>query len=222
MNYQWRLHTIRLIICGYVHGRRSLFLNLKEYNPRIKYSLSRIRAKKYEPKKKIAEKQIPPKQLKEYFTPATYDAHTSTHIPIATGPFEIKHSLIQMVPPFYGLESENYFKNVDAFSEICFIVFLNNVLSDALQLYLFPFSWKDKGKAWLDTKTNITTWDQMQKEFLKTLFSIGKPATLRHAVTNVSQNKNEPLQQTWKDLKNRCKVILTMRSLCGNSSKILP
>jgi len=52
-----------------MHGRRSLFLDLIEYNPKIERSLSRIRAKKRESKKKMAEEQNPPKQLKEYFTP---------------------------------------------------------------------------------------------------------------------------------------------------------
>jgi len=40
-------------------------------------------------------------------------------MPIATGPFEIKHSLIHA--SFYGLESENPFKHVDAFLEISLI-----------------------------------------------------------------------------------------------------
>jgi len=52
-----------------MHGRCSLFLDLIEYNPEIERSLSRIRTKKRESKKKMAEEQNPPKQLKEYFTP---------------------------------------------------------------------------------------------------------------------------------------------------------
>ena len=67
-------------------------------------------------------------------------------MPTVTVPFEIKHSLIQMLPPFYGLESKNPFKHVDAFLEICSTVFLNNISDDALRLRLFPFSLKDKAK----------------------------------------------------------------------------
>jgi len=70
-----------------------------------------------------------------------------------------------MLPSFYGLESENHFKHIDAFLEIYSTVFLNNISDDALHLRLFSFSLKDKAKAWLDTKTNITTWDQLQKKF---------------------------------------------------------
>ena len=101
-------------------------------------------------------------------------------------PFEIKHSLIQMLPSFYVLESKNPFKHVDAFLEICSTVFLNNISNDALRLRLFPFSLKNEGKAWLDTETNITTWDQLQMKFLKKFFSIGKLAALRRAITILS------------------------------------
>jgi len=46
---------------------------------------------------------------------------------------------------------------------------------------------KDKTKAWLDTKTNLTTWDQMQEEFLETFFSISKLTTLGCTITTFSQ-----------------------------------
>jgi len=64
---------------------------------------------------------------------------------------------------FCGLESKNPFKNVGAFLEICSIIFLALVMP-FIWVFL-PFSLKDKTKAWLDIKTNIITWDQLQKEF---------------------------------------------------------
>jgi len=109
-------------------------------------------------KNKMAEeKTLPPKQLKECFTVATYDSPTRTCMPTVMRAFETKHSLIQMLPLFYRLESTNPFKIVDTFLEICTCVFLNNISDDAFHLRLFPFSSKDKAKAWLDTKTSITT-----------------------------------------------------------------
>jgi len=69
-----------------MHGRHSLFLDVIEYNSEIERSLSRIRAKKCESKKKMAEEQNPPKQLKKYFTPATYDSPTGTRMPTVMGP----------------------------------------------------------------------------------------------------------------------------------------
>ena len=76
-------------------GRRSLCLDLEPYNPEIECSLRKIRAKKKESKNKMAEQPtLPPKQLKEYFTPATCDSPTRSRMPTVTVSFEIKHSLI--------------------------------------------------------------------------------------------------------------------------------
>ena len=80
---------------------------------------------------------------------------------IPMGPFEIKHSIIQTVLPFYWLKSKKSFNHIDAFLGTCSSVFLNNVSSDIFHLPLFPFSLKDNAKAWLDTKADITTSDQM-------------------------------------------------------------
>ena len=90
-------------------ARRSLCVDLKPFNPKIERSLRKIRAKQKESKNEMAEEQPtpPPKQLKEYFTPATYDSPTRTRMPTVTVPFEIKHSLIQMLLSFYGIEYEN-------------------------------------------------------------------------------------------------------------------
>ena len=178
-------------------GRHCLCLDLEPYNPEIERSIQKIRAKTKESKKKMAEEQTPPpKQFKKYFTPAIYDSPTRTHMPTVTVPFEMKHSLIQMLPSFYRLEFENPFKHVDAFLDICSTVFLNNISDDALCFRLFPFSLKDKAKTGLDTKTNINTWDQLQNEFLKKFFSIGKLTALRCAITNFSQNKNKQLHES--------------------------
>ena len=127
--------------------------------------------------------------------------HLQEHMPIVTVPFEIKHFLIQMLLSFYGLESENSFKHVDVFLEICSTVFWNNIFDDALRLRLFSFSLKDKAKAWLDTKINITTCDQMQKEFSKEFFSVGELTILRCVITTFSQNKNEQLHESWERFK---------------------
>jgi len=53
---------------------------------------------------------------------------------------------------------------------------LQNFTEDALRMRLFPFSLKEKAKYWLTSlETNsITFWAQMQHEFLKKYFIIGK------------------------------------------------
>ena len=108
-----------------------LFLDLEEYGLEIERTLSKVRTKKRGSKKKLAEEQTPRKQLMEYFTLATYDSPTSTRMPTITVPFEINHSLIQMLPSFCELDSKNPFKHVDVFLEICSTIFLHNIANDA-------------------------------------------------------------------------------------------
>jgi len=73
-----------------------------------------------------------------------------------------------MLSAFCGLESKNPFKHVDAFLDICSTMLFNNISDDALRLWLFTL--KDNAEAWWDTRTNINTWDQMPKKFLKFFF----------------------------------------------------
>ena len=85
-----------------MHGRHSMFLDLVEYNPEIERSLSRIRAKKRESKKKMVEEQNSTKQLKEYFTPATYDSPTRTLCPPLRGNLNLSIPLFKCSRHFMG------------------------------------------------------------------------------------------------------------------------
>ncbi|WP_146036724.1 hypothetical protein [Pseudomonas protegens] len=102
------------------------------------------------------------------FTPNTYNSPIGNRLPeIEANHFEIKASTIQMLPSFYGLDSENPYKHIDEFLEICSTFKLPNVSDDAIRLRLFPFSLKDKAKHWLHTRERIGTWTEMSREFLK-------------------------------------------------------
>ncbi|KAF7812340.1 uncharacterized protein G2W53_033316 [Senna tora] len=184
-------------------GRRSLSFDLKSYDPEIERTPRLLRAHKQE---EMAGDPLRP--LKEYFTPSKYDSPSSTRLPeIGANQFEIKPSIIQMLPSFYGLSSENPYKHIDEFLEVCSTFKLPNVSEDAIRLRLFPFSLKDKAKHWLTTRDNIATWDQMSKEFLKKYFPAGKLTKLRQEITNFSQLDNELFHETWerfRDLLRSC------------------
>ncbi|KAF7832389.1 uncharacterized protein G2W53_014722 [Senna tora] len=123
-------------------GRRSLSFDLKSYDPEIERTLRLLRAHKQE---EMAGEPLRP--LKEYFTPSNYDSPSSTRLPeIGANQFEIKPSIIQMLPSFYGLSSENPYKHIHEFLEVCSTFKLPNVSEDAIRLRLFPFSLKDKAK----------------------------------------------------------------------------
>jgi hypothetical protein len=79
------------------------------------------------------------------FPPHTHHLHAQLpHITAAQ--YEIKSSIIQMLPSFYGLNNEDPYKHLYEFIEICSTIRLQNFSEDALRIHLFPFSLKDKAK----------------------------------------------------------------------------
>jgi hypothetical protein len=97
--------------------------------------------------------------------------------------YEIKSSIIQMLSSFYGLNNEDPYKHIDEFLEIYSTIKLQGFSKDALRMLLFPFSLKDKAKHWLKSlePNNVTSWTQMQQEFLKKYFLISKTNQIRKA-----------------------------------------
>ena len=113
--------------------------------------------------------------------------------PVEATQYEIKSSTIQMLPSFYGLTNEDPYKHLDKFLEICSTVKIQHFFDDALRLKIFPFFLKDRAKYWLNSIDTITisTWDQLQREFLKKYFPIGKTNQIRKAITSFSQSDGE-------------------------------
>ncbi|XP_010246769.1 PREDICTED: uncharacterized protein LOC104589977 [Nelumbo nucifera] len=90
-----------------------------------------------------------PGKLKEYFTLTQYNHSSYIQLPDTQAlQYEIKSSTIQMLPSFYRNLSEDPYKHIDEFLEICSTVRIQNFNDDALRLTLFPFSLKDKAKHW--------------------------------------------------------------------------
>jgi len=109
-----------------------------------------------------------------------------------------------MLPSFLWAHNEDPYKHLDEFLEICTTVKIQNFTDDALKLRLFPFSLKDRAKQWLNSlETNsIRSWNQMQQEFLKKYFSIGRTNQFRHAITSFSQTQGEEFNETWERFRN--------------------
>ena len=74
----------------------------------------------------------------------------------------------KLLPSFYGLDREDPYMHVKDFLEICSTFKFQNFSDESVKLRLFPFSLKDKSKAWLNSLStgSITTWDQLYNKFL--------------------------------------------------------
>ncbi|MQL75219.1 hypothetical protein Taro_007594 [Colocasia esculenta] len=144
--------------------------------------------------------EVTTRQMKEYFIPFDYHPATCIRQEIPANHFEIKPGTIQMLPSFYG--NPNAYKHIDEFLEICSTVRIQNFTENAFRLTLFPFSSKDKVKHWLGTiGRTIRTWPEMQQEFLKKFYPIGRTNTMRRAIIGFSQHLGELIHESWERLK---------------------
>ncbi|XP_038976653.1 uncharacterized protein LOC120107448 [Phoenix dactylifera] len=150
--------------------------------------------------------------LGDYAVPNVNGAQPSIVRPtVNANNFEIKPGLIQMVQQeqFGGGPSEDPHAHLANFLEICDTIKMNGVSDDAIRLRLFPFSLKDKAKAWLNSKApnSFTTWNALSQAFLSKYFPPGKTAKLRNDITSFAQFDGESLYEAWerlKDLQRKC------------------
>lgn len=131
---------------------------------------------------------------------------------VAANTFELKPNTIQMIQQFVqfdGLQDEDLNAHLANFLKFYDTFKINGVSDDAIRLWLFPFSLRNKAKQWLNSlpQGSITTWEQMTEKFLLKYFSLTKKAKLRNDISSFVQMDLETLYDAWeryKDLLRRC------------------
>ncbi|CAN6472344.1 unnamed protein product [Victoria cruziana] len=151
-----------------------------------------------------------PQLLREFFIPSEYDQVAGgMGLQIGAAHYEIKASIINMFHSFHGLKSEDPYRHLDEFLNVCRTERISHIEDDALRLRLFPFSLWEKAKYWLKSisaMVMIAIQKELQREFLKKYFSIGKTNRFRRAIT-FSTLEGETFHRAWermKELLRRC------------------
>ena len=114
--------------------------------------------------------------------------------------FEIKPALLQMIQStvqFYGMLNEDPNDHIANFLEICDTLKYNGVTNDALRLRLFPFTLKDKAKAWLKSQPpgSFTNWNDLARAFLAKYFPPSKTTKVVKELTSFQQFEHESLSE---------------------------
>ncbi|KAL6553671.1 hypothetical protein OROGR_007513 [Orobanche gracilis] len=141
------------------------------------------------------------KTLIEYFSPVTANSPSCIVLPTTNAThFELKPSIIQLLPSFYGLEREDPYMHVKEFLDICSTFRFQNFSEESVKLRLFPFSLKDKAKFWLNSlqAKTITSWDQLVNKFLAKFFPVSKTDSLRREISEFFQKENEEFYECWE------------------------
>ncbi|CAN6456109.1 unnamed protein product [Victoria cruziana] len=155
--------------------------------------------------------ESPRRLLREFFVPTEYDRGVGSVRPlVGAHQYEIKASMINMLASFYKLASKDPYHHLDEFLDVCAMVKINNVEDNALRLRLFPFSLKEKARDWLKSlppSVSVAMWEDLQREFLKKYFPIGKTNHYRKAISTFAALEGEYFHQAWermKDLLRKC------------------
>jgi hypothetical protein len=179
-------------------GRISLNLELVNFDSEIKRSgrdnrrippNSPADSQSFEPESEKSVKMgecNPPRSLKQLFAPDATNAPSCIMVPDNAIRFELKPSLLNNLPCFRGLLSEDPYDHVRTFKEVCEFVKSSNVPIDLVRLRLFPFSLHDRVKAWLHNMRpeSIISWEMMQNKFYHKFFPIAKINDYRLKITN--------------------------------------
>ena len=99
--------------------------------------------------------------------------------------------------------------HLSAFLEVCDTLKINRASTNTIRLYRFPFSLKDKARAWLYSSPlrPIATRDELTKVFLTKFFPPSKMASLKNQIMSFAQREDESFYEAWehfKDLTRLC------------------
>ncbi|XP_062085645.1 uncharacterized protein LOC133791745 [Humulus lupulus] len=131
---------------------------------------------------------------------------------IQAAQFELKPVMFQMlqtVGQFSGMPTEDPHLHLRLFIEVSDSFKLPGVTKDALRLKLFPYSLRDRARAWLNSlpSDSVSTWQELAEWFLMKYFPPTKNAKLRNEITSFQQLDEESLYEAWerfKELLRKC------------------
>ncbi|XP_060968275.1 uncharacterized protein LOC133035863 [Cannabis sativa] len=86
---------------------------------------------------------------------------------------------------------------------------LQGVSEEALRLKLFPFSLRDRARAWLNTlpPDSVTNWNDLAEKFLRKYFPPTRNAKFRSEIMSFQQLEDETTSDAWerfKELLRKC------------------
>ncbi|CAJ2627735.1 unnamed protein product [Trifolium pratense] len=149
--------------------------------------------------------------LKSYAIPSQAEPHNSIAAPaIEANNFELKPSLLSAVQQnqFSGNPTDDPNLHLSIFLQYADTVKANGVSPEAIRLRLFPFSLRDRARAWLQSlpSNSVATWDELKKVFLARYFPPSKTAMLRAQINGFRQRDNESLFEAWERYKEMIRI----------------
>ena len=119
------------------------------------------------------------------------------------GNFKIESHILDLLPNFHGLPSEDPYRHVDEFSQVCKFNQFHNVPSETAQEWFFTFMFKERAKEWFFTLgREFDSWRDMEDAFLCKYYSAGKTSAVRRSIRELSQGASEVFYEAWERLRD--------------------
>ena len=101
-----------------------------------------------------------------------------------------------MLSTFHGKPFEDPYRHIDELSQVCEINHLQNVPADTMKMKLFPATLRDRAKDWFSKLgKEFKSWTEMEEEFLRKYYSIGKTTSFRKAIREFTQGSSETFHE---------------------------
>ena len=144
------------------------------------------------------------KRLNDYARPILQRPVTRIHAPLGRGEnFGIDSHVMSMLLIFHDKSSEDPHRHVDDLSQVCEINHLQNVPVDTMKMKLFPATLRDRAKDWfLKLGKEFTSWTEMEEEFLRKYYFVGKTTSVRKAIREFTQGSSETFHEAWERLRD--------------------
>ena len=75
--------------------------------------------------------------------------------------------------------------------------------ADVIKLKLFPTTLRDRAKDWfLKFGKEFTTWTEMDEEFLRKYYSVGKTTSVKNSIREFTQGPSDTFHEAWERLRD--------------------
>ena len=125
--------------------------------------------------------EIVRRRLSNYARPIVQRQTTRVNVPLERGVnFKIDSHILGLLPTFHGLPSEDLYRHVDEFSQVCKFNQFHNVPSETPKMRFFLFMLKERAKEWFFSLGHeFDSWRDMEDAFLHKYYLVGKTSTVR-------------------------------------------
>ncbi|KAL4388162.1 hypothetical protein GQ457_09G010440 [Hibiscus cannabinus] len=117
--------------------------------------------------------------------------------------------MLNSIGQFGGLTHEDARQHLRSFIEVCDSFRQQGVHENVLRLKLFPYSLRDKARAWFNSipSGSVESWDDLCRNFIIGYSSTVLTDKLRNDITSFRQTDDESMYEAWdryKELFRKC------------------